>query len=246
MKLQALILAAGEGRRMRSTLPKVLHPVGGVPMVLRVVEIARHAGAERPIVVLGHGRDQVGPALAGHGVEVVVQEEQLGTGHAVSMAKELLGAAGGEVLILSGDVPLTRASTLVSFVADHRLGERVATVMTAHFDEPGSLGRIVRDARGDLAAIVETRDAGPAELAIREVNGGIYVFEVPALLHALSALGRNNAQGQFYLTDTIGILRGEGRRVGAWIVPDSAEILGVNTPEELEAAEWTLTARGDG
>lgn len=246
MKLQALILAAGEGRRMRSSLPKVLHPVGGVPMVLRVIETARRAGAERPVVVIGHGRDRVRPVLAAAGVEIVVQEEQLGTGHAVGMARDLLRAGGGEVLILSGDVPLIRASTLTDFVADHRRGERAATVMTAHVDDPGMLGRIVRDEHGDLAAIVETRDAGPRELAIREVNGGIYVFDVPALLHALDALGRDNAQGQYYLTDTIAILRGEGRRVGAWRVSDPAEILGVNTPEELGAAERTLAARGDG
>lgn len=243
--LTALILAAGEGKRMRSPLPKVLHPVGGMPMVIRVIGIARRSGADRVVVVLGHGRDRVAPALAGEGVEIVVQEEQLGTGHAVRMAEPVLRERGGEVLILSGDVPLIRASSLGELVADHRRAGRAATVMTAIFEDPGMLGRIVRDERNDLQAIVEARDAGPTQSALREVNGGIYCFETAALLDALAKLGRENAQSQYYLTDTIEILRREGRRVGAWVVADPAEILGVNTPEERDAAERALRARAD-
>jgi bifunctional UDP-N-acetylglucosamine pyrophosphorylase/glucosamine-1-phosphate N-acetyltransferase len=235
--ISAVILAAGEGRRMKSALPKVLHPVGGVPMVLHVVRAARANGVARPIVVVGHGREEVMKALEGHDLDFVVQEEQLGTGHAVGMAESYLRERGGEVLILCGDVPLVRAASLARFLEEHRAARRVATVMTAELEEPGSLGRILRGPDGRLRSIVEVRDATPEERALREINSGIYCFRTEELLASLRLLDRQNAQKQFYLTDTMAILRQQGKPVGAWRVPDGREVLGVNTPEELAQAE---------
>lgn len=245
--LAGVILAAGEGKRMKSPLPKVLHPLAGVPMVIHVVRAAREAGVPRPIVVVGHGREQVAAALEGQDVEIAVQAEQLGTGHAVMQAEPFLAPTGGanaEVLVLCGDAPLIRPQSLAVLLEEHRGRGRAATVMTAVPDEPGSLGRVVRDAAGGLERIVEVGDATPRELEIREINSGIYCFQLEPLRGALGRLGRDNAQRQYYLTDTMVILRAGGLRVGAWRVPDANEVLGVNTPEELAAAERAWRARG--
>lgn len=250
--LAGVILAAGEGRRMRSTLPKVLHPLAGTPMVIHVVRAARAAGVARPIVVVGHDRERVAAALAEENVAIAVQSDQLGTGHAVLQAEPLLsgggpdGGADTEVLILCGDAPLIRPRSLTAMLTEHRREGRAATVMTAVLAEPGSLGRVVRDARGDFERIVEVRDASPAEREIREINSGIYCFRLGALRSALGRLGRDNAQGQYYLTDTMSILRADGLAAGAWRVSDPHEVLGVNTPEELAEAERAWRAREGG
>jgi bifunctional N-acetylglucosamine-1-phosphate-uridyltransferase/glucosamine-1-phosphate-acetyltransferase GlmU-like protein len=215
-------------------------------MVIHVIRTAQRLGVERIIVVIGHGRDQVKPALVGLDVGLAVQHDQLGTGHAVLMARDELLTHRGEVLILSGDVPLVRADTLAEFVRDHRSETRAASVVTAELEEPGSLGRVVRDASGHFHRIVEVVDAAPEELALHEINSGMYCFAAAELWRTLDLLDTDNAQNQYYLTDTLRILREEGKLVGAWTAPDGTEVLGVNNPQELAEAERAFAARGGG
>ena len=215
-------------------------------MVIHVVRTAERLGAGKIVVVIGHGRDQVKPALAGQDVALAVQSEQLGTGHAVMMAREELLSHKGEVLILSGDVPLIRKETLAEFVRDHRSETRAASVVTAELKDPGSLGRVVRDAGGHFHRIVEVVDAVPEELKLREINSGIYCFAAEELWRTLALLDTDNAQNQYYLTDTLKILREEGKVVGAWTAPNETEVLGVNNPRELEEAERVYAMRGGG
>ena len=233
----AVILAAGQGTRMRSGQAKVLHRVAGRPLVEHVVRACAEAGAERQIVVIGHDREAVREALRGRPVEFVVQEEQRGTGHAAMMAEPLLRGVNGEVLVLCGDVPLIRPETLRSLGEAHRREGNAATVLTAFFDEPSGYGRIVKGPQGELLRIVEHRDAAPDEQTIREVNSGTYCFSIPAMFEALKEITPENSQREFYLTDVIALLRSRGMRVGAHAAGDPEEVSGVNTPQDLAHAE---------
>ncbi len=234
-KLAVVILGAGMGKRMNSDLPKVLHPIGGRPMILHVIDTVRQLAPERVVVVTGYQAERVESACAGTGVEFVRQREQLGTGHAVVQAAPALAAFDGTVVVLNGDVPGLRAETIRRFVGAHHRAGSVATVLTAELEDPAGYGRIVRDAQGQLLRIVEHKDASPEELALREVNSGLFCFEADALFPALKRVGRRNSQNEYYLTDVIGLLRTEGRPVGAFRVDDPREVAGVNNPEELEA-----------
>ena len=234
-KVAIIILAAGQGKRMNSDLPKVLHDVGGRPMVRHVIESVKRLSPERVIVVTGYQAERVEEACRDTGVEFVRQPEQLGTGHAVMQAAPLLDGWEGTVVVLNGDVPGLRAETVGAFVDHHRTSGAAATVLTAELDDPGGYGRIVRAADGSLERIVEHRDATPAERAIREVNSGLFCFECAELFSALRRVGRRNAQNEYYLTDVIGMLHGEGRPVAAHRVADEREIAGVNNPQELDA-----------
>jgi len=233
--LAAVILAAGQGKRMLSDLPKVLHTVGARPMVLHVIDAVRVLGASRVILVTGYEAERVETACAGAGVVFARQHEQLGTGHAVMQARPHLASFTGTVLVLNGDVPGLRRETMRRFVEHHLARGAAATVLTALLDDPSGYGRIVRDAAGDLVRIVEHRDATPAELAIREVNSGLFCFEARELFPALERVTRRNAQNEYYLTDVIGVLAAEGRGVAAYRIDDPREIAGVNNPDELEA-----------
>ena len=233
--LAAVILAAGQGKRMLSDLPKVLHTVGARPMVLHVIDAVRVLGASRVILVTGYEAERVETACAGAGVVFARQHEQLGTGHAVMQARPHLASFTGTVLVLNGDVPGLRRETMRRFVEHHLARGAAATVLTALLDDPSGYGRIVRDAAGDLVRIVEHRDATPAELAIREVNSGLFCFEARELFPALERVTRRNAQNEYYLTDVIGVLAAEGRGVAAHRIDDPREIAGVNNPDELEA-----------
>jgi len=231
----AVILAAGQGKRMMSDLPKVLHTIGGRPMVLHVIDAVRAIGAERVIVVTGYQAERVEAACAGSGAVFARQEEQLGTGHAVMQAEPLLAGFTGTVVVLNGDVPGLRSETIRRFIAHHREREAAATVLTATIDDPTGYGRIVRDVNGGLARIVEHRDAVPAELAIREINSGLFCFEARDLFAALRRVTRRNAQNEYYLTDVIELLHAEGRAVAAYRAEDAREVSGVNNLDELEA-----------
>ena len=238
-----LILAAGKGVRMKSDLPKVLHPVGGRPMVMYPVELLRRLGAKRIIVVIGRGAQEVAEAL-GSGVETVVQEEQRGTGHAVMCAAPLLEGEEASLLSLYGDVPLLRHRTLERLLKSHHAGTSAATILTALLDDPPPYGHIIRDNNGNLLKIVEARDATPDELKIKEINAGIYCFQIPLMLDALKEIGTDNAQGEYYLTDVIGVLRRKGYAIGTVMTDEPREILGVNTRDELDAVnrlfeEWS-------
>ncbi len=235
-----IVLAAGQGKRMKSTLPKVMHPVCGRPMFLHVLEAARAVDARRMVVVLGHGHEQVRPLLPPD-VVVAIQAQQLGTGHAVLSAAEQI--LPGPLVVLPGDTPLITGEALQELVSKHFASQVAATVLTMDLDDPTGYGRIVRDADGSLARIVEHRDATPAELALHEVNSSMYVLPVPETLEILRGVKSNNDQQEVYLTDVIAGLRARGERVAACKVSDPSLVLGVNSQEELAEAERLMSLR---
>lgn len=230
-------MAAGKGKRMKSDLPKVLHKLNGKYIVEYVIEAARKAGLGRQILVIGHQAEMVKKAFAGRGVEFALQAEQLGTGHAVMMAEPLLDSFSGDLVVLCGDMPLVKPSTIKRLVDErHRLGA-AAVVLTAVLDEPGSYGRIVRNENRLLTAIVEYRDADKEIRNIKEVNTGAYCFDWETLRPILSRLSDNNDQKEYYLTDTVSLLVGQGKSVGAIIAEDALEGFGINSLSELEMVE---------
>lgn len=242
MSFTAIILAAGKGTRMKSDVPKVLHPICGRPMIMYPVEAARQAGAKDIIVVAGHGAEDVRKVLGGKEVSIAVQEEQLGTGHAVMEAEGSVTDRGLPVVILCGDAPLINASTISWVVEMHASEKNSVTVLTAELDDPSGYGRVVKDG-DEILRIVEEKDASVEEKGIREINSGFYCVDGDFLFEALSAVGRENVQGEYYLTDIIGIGRDSGRRVGWVKVPDSDEIMGINSRKELAAAEAVMRRR---
>jgi bifunctional UDP-N-acetylglucosamine pyrophosphorylase/glucosamine-1-phosphate N-acetyltransferase len=242
--VQAVILAAGKGTRMKSARPKVLHPVLGVPLLEHVFRAVHAVGADPITVVVGQGAEAVESAFAGRGLQFVRQHPPLGTGHAVQAARERIAARpDGTLLVVNGDLPLLRAETLANLLQDHRTARPAATLLTAVLDDPSAYGRVVRDAAGEVRAIVEAKDASPEERAIGEINVGIYAFEPSALLDVLGGLQPQNAQGEYYLTDVVGLLRAAGRVVRAVSAGDPREGLGVNTHAELAEASRVLRAR---
>jgi len=249
--LSAVVLAAGEGTRMRSATAKVLHTLCGRPMISYVVEALGELPLERIVIVVGHGAEDVVKTLqeqlvADARVEFVEQRAPRGTGDAASVGLTAFDdAIDGEddVLILAGDVPLLRADTLAALTTEHRLAEATATMLTAHLDDPTGYGRVIRDARGIVERIVEERDANDAERAITEVNPSIYCFRRGLLAPALRRIIPDNLQGELYLTDVIAVLRQAGHEVLAVAAPDSNETLGVNDRAQLAHAEAVLRAR---
>lgn len=241
----AVILAAGKGKRMHSDLPKVLHTVRGRPLVEYVLEAARAAGARRLVVVIGHQAELVRQALAAHpDVEFALQTEQLGTGHAVMSARSLLEGHDGPVLVLAGDTPLIRGSSLRALLEEQARTNAACVVGTAVTDHNDGLGRVVRDSQGEFLRIVEQKDATPAERAIREINTGCYAFRAADLLEALTQVRADNQQREYYLTDCAEILRRSGRRVVAACTFEIEEALGINTPEQLAEVERRMGRSG--
>jgi bifunctional UDP-N-acetylglucosamine pyrophosphorylase/glucosamine-1-phosphate N-acetyltransferase len=241
MSAIALILAAGEGTRMKSDKPKVAHEILGVPMVRWVVDAAREAGCERSVAITGHRAEQV-EALLG-GVESVRQDRQLGTGHAVMCAQEMLGGFSGSLLVLSGDTPLLQASTISGLVAMRESGGAVLTLLTAHLPDPTGYGRIVRDRDGNVARIVEEKDCTPEQRAITEVNTGTYCFDSRVLFAHLDRLTTENVQGEYYLTDMVSVFVDEGLTVSATLTDDPLETLGVNSRVQLADAAKIMQHR---
>lgn len=237
--VEAVVLAAGKGKRMVSALPKVLHRICGRPMIAYVVDTLADLGIASPIVVVGHEGEQV-RAVLGDGVRYVVQGEQLGTGHAVMQVLPEIEGFTGTVLLLYGDVPLLRADTIETLLAHHRLQGAAATVLTDLRDDPTGYGRVLRDARGNVQRIVEDADASPDEREVREINAGMYAIEAQALRDALRAVRPSNAQGEYYLTDAIGTLLEAGRTVGAVVVGASVEATGINSRRDLAMAEAAM------
>ena len=241
-KMVAVILAAGKGTRMKSSLPKVLHGVGGKPMLRHVMDAAKETGAFRTLVVVGYGGEQVAAQMDG-GAEFVTQEEQLGTGHALLQTKESLRGFSGTVLLLCGDTPLLKAASLQTLYREHLAGSAAATVLTAVPADPFGYGRILRDSSGGVCGIVEQQDATPEQAKIGEINTGIYCFEAAPLFAALDGLSCNNAQQEYYLTDVLAILARSGQKVGAVQVGDFEETLGINSRVQLAEAEGILRRR---
>ena len=242
MSLSAVVLAAGEGKRLKTARAKVLHEAGGRSLLDHVLAAVEPLRPNRTVVVVGHLRDQVEAHLAGCGVALAVQDPPRGTGDAVAKALPLLPEAG-EVLVLSGDVPLIAAGTLASLVELRRSKAVAAALVTAVLADAGAYGRIVRNGAGDVAAIVEAKDANDEQRGIREVNAGTYVFDLAELRLALGRLRPDNAQGEYYLTDVIGGLVGGGLEVAGLPLTDVAEMAGVNCRADLAEVHRLLNAR---
>src|SRR5579871_5970276 len=238
----AIILAAGKSTRMRSKLPKPLHPLCGLPMTTHVIRTCRAAGVERILVVVGHEADKVRAGL-GDGVEYALQEVPRGTGDAVRAAEAQLGDWPGTILILAGDVPLLPSETLSQLLRHQIDADAAATLLTAVLDDPTDYGRVLRDAQGHVSGIVEHKDATPEERAVNEINISIYAFQSQALWSALRELRPANAQGEYYLTDTVRILVEGGRRVDALAAAAPQDALGVNNRVELATAAGILRER---
>ena len=241
--LVSVILAAGKGTRMKSELVKVLHPVAGRPMLAYPVAAAKAVGSSRIIVVAGHQKDKVEAALQGRQVDIALQSEQLGSGHAVLMAAPHLKDFEGDVLILCGDVPLITTATLEAFLAAHRNNKACVSVLTVELDNPAGYGRILRTAGGDLCGIIEHRDATDAQRAVREINTGIYCCRAPFLFEALGKVKTNNDQGEYYLPDIVSIAAAAGMPVQAVKTFDFEEVAGINDRAGLAKAEAAMQAR---
>lgn len=242
MKRFAIVLAAGQGKRMKSKLYKVLHPVCGKPMVGHVLQTVQQVNCERSVVVVGHGAEAVRTYLQ-DAAEYVLQEQQLGTGHAVKQAKDLLGGEEGSTIVICGDTPLVTSSTLENLLKLHESNNAAATVLTAHMDNPKGYGRVIRGGDDSVQRIVEQKDCSPAEDAVTEINTGTYCFDNKKLFAALEKVTNQNAQQEYYLTDCIGILKEAGETVLAYQTDDYAESIGVNDRLALSEAEGFMRER---
>ena len=240
-----VVLAAGEGTRMKSSIPKVMHELAGRTLVGHAVAAASALQPDHLVVVVGHGREQVAEHLAATepAATIAIQDRQLGTGDAVACALETLPELDGVVVVTYGDVPLLAPDTLTDLVARHVDDGNAVTVLTAKVADPTGYGRIVRDADGGVLGIVEHKDATPDVLEVREINSGIYAFDAGVLAACLARLTADNAQGELYLTDVLGMARTDGRRVGAHATPDGWQTEGVNDRVQLAALHRELNRR---
>lgn len=240
--IMAIVMAAGKGTRMKSKKSKLVQKIYGKEIVKRAVENAERAGVKEIVAVVGYMKEEV-MAVLGDNVKYAYQDEMLGTGHAVIKAKEYLKGKKGKVLVLNGDVPLIRPETLNKLLEKSIENKEYATLLTAIYDNPTGYGRIVRDEGGNIEAIVEEKDTTPSQKEIKEINAGIYCFDIEELLSALEKLTPNNAQGEYYLTDVIQIMNEKGLKTGAVIVEDNTEILGINDRIQLEMLTKVLQMR---
>ena len=242
-KLKAVILAAGKGTRMNSDLPKVIHKCLGQPMVHYVIKAAKDAGAYDVCVIVGYKAHEVKDAIYDV-VDYAEQTEQLGTGHAVKCALDFIGTEG-DTIVLCGDTPLITGDTLTALVDQHRKQANGVTVLSAIVDDATGYGRIIRNENGEFVKIVEQKDASEEEKQVKEINSGMYVFNSEALSASLGLLSNDNAAGEYYLTDTISLIKKIGLKVSAMPLSGAAvdEIRGVNTMEQLAEAEKIMSAR---
>lgn len=240
--IMAIVMAAGKGTRMKSKKSKLVQKIYGKEIVKRAVENAQKAGVHEIVAVVGYMKEEV-MAVLGDSVKYAFQEEMLGTGHAVIQAKEFLKGKKGKILVLNGDVPLIRPETLNKLLEKSIENKEYATLLTAIYDNPTGYGRIVRDEGGNIEAIVEEKDTTEEQKEIKEINAGIYCFDIEELLLALDKIEPNNAQGEYYLTDVIKIMNEKGLKTGAVIVEDNTEILGINDRIQLEMLTKVLQMR---
>ncbi|MDH7498823.1 MAG: bifunctional UDP-N-acetylglucosamine diphosphorylase/glucosamine-1-phosphate N-acetyltransferase GlmU [candidate division NC10 bacterium] len=231
-----VILAAGEGKRMRSKYPKVLHPLWGRPMVEYVLDACQALPLERILMVIGHGADRVKEALRHREVRFVLQRDQKGSGHALMQVAPPLKAFSGDLLVVCGDVPLISTEILRDLLEAHRRGGAAATVLTTKLKNPTGYGRLIRDGRGQPKGIVEEVDANARQRAIKEVNTGIYCFAAPRIFEMLREIRSSNRQGEYYLPDVFGLLRKQGEKIEASLTPEWERVAGINTREELARA----------
>ncbi|ETT88326.1 bifunctional UDP-N-acetylglucosamine diphosphorylase/glucosamine-1-phosphate N-acetyltransferase GlmU [Viridibacillus sp. FSL R5-0477] len=238
----AVILAAGQGTRMKSKLYKVLHPVCGKPMVEHVVDHIQTLDVERIVTIVGYGAEKVKEQL-GEKSEYVLQAEQLGTAHAVQQVEPILGDLEGTTIVICGDTPLIRPETMKALFEHHESNHAKATILTAIAEDPTGYGRILRSTDQQVAQIVEQKDATPEQRQVKEINTGTYCFDNKALFAALKLVKNDNAQGEYYLPDVIEILQKQGEVVAAYVTENFAETLGVNDRFALSQAEETMRAR---
>jgi bifunctional UDP-N-acetylglucosamine pyrophosphorylase/glucosamine-1-phosphate N-acetyltransferase len=236
-----VILAAGKGTRMKSDIVKVLHPLLGLPMLTYPIELSLHGiRAEKTIVVVGHQADRIQEVFKGLPIDFVLQKEQLGTGHAVLQAIPFLHSSRGTILILCGDVPLVKLETLRSFIDVYKRTGSTLSVLTTVVEEPFGYGRVLRNSEGWLEKIVEEKDASEDKRTIREINTGIYCVKASFLKQGLTEIGRENAQGEYYLTDLVEIAKKRSLRCSAYVVADPVEVMGINTRVDLATAHDRL------
>ena len=240
--IMAIVMAAGKGTRMKSKKSKLVQKIYGKEIVKRAVENAQKAGIHDIVAVVGYQKEEVMEVL-GDSVKYAYQDEMLGTGHAVMQAKEFLAGKKGKVLVLNGDVPLLRPDTLNKLVEKSIENREYATLLTAIYENPTGYGRIIRDEGGNIKGIVEEKDTKPSQRKIKEINAGIYCFDVEELFAALDKIKPNNAQGEYYITDVISIMNKKGLKTGAVIVEDNTEILGINDRIQLEMLTKVLQMR---
>lgn len=240
--LAVVVLAAGQGTRMRSPLAKVLHPLAGSPLIAHVLTAVQPLAPQHLLAVVGHQADAVRRACERFGACCVVQEPQLGTGHAVAQTETVLRDFNGDVLVLCGDVPLLRTTTLRRLLDEHRQRRATLTMLTTRLEHPTGYGRVMRNDQGQVIGIVEERDATASQRAVCEVNGGVYCLQASFLFAALPGVERHNAQGEQYLTDVVGLAAADGLPI-AHLATEPEEILGVNTPVDLARLETLLRHR---
>lgn len=238
----AIILAAGKGTRMKSKLYKVLHPVAGKPMVEHILDQVEQTEPTEIVTIVGHGAEMIKSHL-GERSQYALQAEQLGTGHAVMQAQELLGGKQGTTLVITGDTPLLTAETLKNLFDYHQGKNASATILTAHAEDPTGYGRIIRDHVGIVERIVEQKDASEEEARVQEINTGTFCFDNESLFEALAKTDTNNTQGEYYLTDIIEILKKEGKAVAAYQMADFDEAMGVNDRVALSTANKIMHRR---
>ncbi|MCR2823378.1 bifunctional UDP-N-acetylglucosamine diphosphorylase/glucosamine-1-phosphate N-acetyltransferase GlmU [Lederbergia panacisoli] len=238
----AVILAAGQGTRMKSKLYKVLHPICGKPMVEFVVDNISNVNVDKIVTVVGHGAELVKTKLEGKS-DFVLQDEQLGTAHAVMQAKEVLQNKNGTTLVICGDTPLIKAETMEALIAQHEMQEAKATILTAFTERPDGYGRVIRNSNGTVEKIVEHKDANEQERKVKEINTGTYCFDNQALFEALEGVSNDNAQGEYYLPDVIEILKNKNMSVSAFQTADFDETMGINDRVALAEAERLMRKR---
>ena len=241
MSLKSIIMAAGKGSRMMSELPKVIHLAHSKPMVVRIIDALNALDVEENILILGHKREKVLEVL-GNDISYVIQEEQLGTGHAVKQAEEKIKNYNGDILIINGDIPLIQKETLVNFYNEYKKENADGIVLTAIFDNPFSYGRIFKE-NDRVLKIVEEKEANEEQKKIKEVNAGVYIFKAQHLAYALGKINNNNEKGEYYLTDVIEILASENKKIISYSLEDSMEIQGVNSKVELALVSRVLRER---
>ena len=242
-KMSTAIMAAGKGTRMKSDLPKVLHKLNGRSMVHYVIDLAEKINSEKIVLIVGHKHEMVREECSSRRVEFAIQSPQLGTGHAVQMAEPSFNGYDGDILVLSGDVPLLTEATIQSLINEHQENKATATLLTADLDDPFGYGRVIRTSDDTVKEIVEHKDANPDQLKIKEINVGIYIFDARSLFKALRMVKNDNAQGEYYLPDVIPMFIKEGKVVKAVKANSFEETKGINTIDQLKEAETILNSR---
>src|SRR5699024_9142434 len=237
-----VVLAAGKGTMMKSSLYKVLHPVAGKPMVQHVIDQLESAQLDDIVTIVGFGAGQVKEQI-GDQSKFVTQEEQLGTGHAVRQAEDALKPYAGTTLVVCGDTPLITSETYQALMEHHEQSGAKATVLTTKMPDPAGYGRVIRNQAGEVEKIIEHKDANATELRVNEINTGTYCFDNQTLFQSLQEVSNNNAQGEYYLPDVMEIIRNQGQKISAYLTPDNEETLGINDRVALANAEKVMKKR---